>query len=129
MGVASYGRAFGMMDPNCKRPECMFIGPETTAIPGMCTKTPGILAIAEIEALMIEGDIDESYYDRASDSNVLVYNETQWVSFMSKSTMRRRVDYYRSLKFAGFANWAVDLTHWSGDDVEPDEPTTLWGLE
>ncbi|KAL4932909.1 glycoside hydrolase superfamily [Aspergillus undulatus] len=121
VGVASYGRAFGMTDADCTEPECKFKGPETAAIPGMCTRTPGVLAIAEIEALMIEGDINESYYDPASDSNVLVYNDTQWVAFMSKNTMRRRVEYYRSLKFGGFANWAVDLTHWSGDDIEPEK--------
>ncbi|RDW74489.1 uncharacterized protein DSM5745_07151 [Aspergillus mulundensis] len=127
IGVASYGRAFGMVDPDCTKPECRFTGPRTAAIPGMCTRTPGLLAIAEIEALMIEGDINESYYDAASDSNVLVYNETQWVGFMSKSTMRRRVERYRRMNFAGFANWAVDLTHWSGDDVETEE-ASLWGL-
>ncbi|KAL5042360.1 hypothetical protein BDW71DRAFT_211300 [Aspergillus fruticulosus] len=127
IGVASYGRAFGMTDADCIRPECKFTGPQTAAIPGMCTRTPGIIAIAEIEALMIEGDINESFYDPASDSNILVYNDTQWVGFMSKSTMRRRVERYRDMKFAGFANWAVDLTHWSGDDVEVEE-ANLWGL-
>ncbi|KAL4945992.1 hypothetical protein BDV06DRAFT_218701 [Aspergillus oleicola] len=121
VGVASYGRAFEMTDADCSQPECKFKGPEMTAIPGMCTRTPGIIAIAEIEALMIEGDINESYYDPASDSNILIYNDTQWVAFMSKGTMRRRVEYYRSLKFAGYANWAVDLTHWSGDDIEPED--------
>ncbi|KAL4958341.1 glycoside hydrolase superfamily [Aspergillus filifer] len=126
VGVASYGRAFGMVDADCSGPECKFKGPETGAIPGMCTRTPGIIAIAEIEALIIEGDINESYYDPASDSNILIYNDTQWVAFMSKGTMRRRVEYYRNLKFAGFANWAVDLTHWSGDDVEPENPVIWW---
>ncbi|CBF79744.1 hypothetical protein AN7613.2 [Aspergillus nidulans FGSC A4] len=127
IGVASYGRAFGMAEADCIRPECKFTGPRTAAIPGMCTRTPGIIAIAEIEALMIEGDINESFYDPASDSNILVYNDTQWVGFMSKSTMRRRVERYKEMKFAGFANWAVDLTHWSGDDVEVEE-ANLWGL-
>ncbi|KAL4816487.1 glycoside hydrolase superfamily [Aspergillus spinulosporus] len=127
IGVASYGRTFKMADADCIRPECKFTGPQTAAIPGMCTKTPGIIAIAEIEALMIEGDINESFYDPASDSNILVYNDTQWVGFMSKSTMRRRVERYREMNFAGFANWAVDLTHWSGDDIEVEE-ANMWGL-
>ncbi|KAL4806278.1 glycoside hydrolase superfamily [Aspergillus unguis] len=125
VGVASYGRAFGMTDADCTGPECRFVGPQTAATPGVCTNTPGILAIAEIEALILEGDVDESYYDRASDSNILVYNRTQWVAFMSKSTLRRRIEYYQSMDFAGFANWAVDLTHWSGDDPEPEERATI----
>ncbi|KAL4920724.1 glycoside hydrolase superfamily [Aspergillus aurantiobrunneus] len=111
VGVASYGRAFGMTDADCTGPECRFEGPQTAAIPGACTGTPGILAIAEIEALMIEGDINKVYYDPGSDSNILVYNDTQWVAFMSQSTMRRRVEYYRNLNFGGYANWAIDLMH------------------
>ncbi|KAL4782104.1 glycoside hydrolase superfamily [Aspergillus varians] len=121
VGLASYGRVFGMTDADCTTPECKFAGPQTTAIPGVCTRTPGILAIAEIESLIIDGDINVVYYDPDSDSNILVYNETQWVAFMSKNTMRHRVEYYKSMKFAGYANWAVDLTHWNGDDDEPDE--------
>ncbi|OJJ04322.1 hypothetical protein ASPVEDRAFT_54512 [Aspergillus versicolor CBS 583.65] len=116
VGVASYGRAFGMKDADCTGPECKFEGPQSTALPGRCTRTPGIIANAEIEELILQGDINEFFYDAGSDSNILVYNDTQWVAFMSESTMRRRVEYYRSLRFAGYANWAVDLTHWSGDD-------------
>ena len=127
--MASYGRAFGMKDADCTGPECKFEGPQTTALPGRCTRTPGIIANAEIEELIIQGDINESFYDAGSDSNILVYNDTQWVAFMSQSTMRRRVEYYRSLKFAGYANWAVDLTHWSGDDREPEPQRIDFNVE
>ncbi|KAL4885149.1 glycoside hydrolase superfamily [Aspergillus karnatakaensis] len=119
VGVASYGRSFGMTEPGCATPDCTFDGPQTTAMPGVCTQTAGVLANAEIEEIIIEGEFDEWYYDAASDSNVLVYNETQWVAFLGKGTMRRRVDYYKSLGFAGFANWAIDLTRWTGDDGDP----------
>ncbi|KAI9374889.1 glycoside hydrolase superfamily [Aspergillus egyptiacus] len=116
VGVASYGRAFGMSEIGCTRPECTFDGPQTTAIPGPCTRTPGILANAEIERIMSEGDINESYYDAGSDSNILVYNDTQWVSYMNESTMRKRAGYYQSLRFAGYVNWAIDLTEWNEDE-------------
>ncbi|KAL4873983.1 hypothetical protein BDV12DRAFT_205395 [Aspergillus spectabilis] len=120
VGVASYGRSFGMSEPGCVTPECTFDGPQTTALPGICTGTPGVLANAEIEEIIIEGEFDEWYYDSESDSNILVYNETQWVAFLGKGTMRRRVEYYKSLGFAGFANWAIDLTRWTGDDGDPE---------
>ncbi|KAL3475669.1 glycoside hydrolase superfamily [Aspergillus californicus] len=120
VGVASYGRAFGMTKAGCTWPECTFVGPTTAATPGICTRTPGVLANAEIEELIIEGDINESYYDVGSDSNILVYNDTQWVAYMGKYTTKRRIEYYKRLKFGGYANWAVDLTAWSGDDGDPD---------
>ncbi|KAL2843901.1 glycoside hydrolase superfamily [Aspergillus pseudoustus] len=120
VGVASYGRAFGMSEPGCTAPECTFAGPESTALPGPCTGVVGIISNAEIEDIIIEEDINASYYDPGSDSNILVYNDTQWVAYMSKGTLRRRIQYYKDLKFYGFANWAVDLTHWSGDDGDPE---------
>jgi hypothetical protein len=89
-------------------------------MPGICTGTPGVLANAEIEEIIMEGEFDEWYYDSESDSNILVYNETQWVAFLGKGTMRRRVEYYKSLGFAGFANWAIDLMRWTGDDGDPE---------
>ncbi|KAL5332270.1 hypothetical protein BJX70DRAFT_407840 [Aspergillus crustosus] len=119
-GVASYGRSFGMTEPGCATSECTFDGPQTTAMPGVCTQTPGVLANAEIEEIIIEGEFDEWYYDAVSDSNILVYNETQWVAFLGKGTMKRRLDYYKSLGFAGYANWAIDLTRWTGDDGDPE---------
>ncbi|KAL2818187.1 glycoside hydrolase superfamily [Aspergillus cavernicola] len=121
VGVASYGRAFGMSEAGCTWPECTFKGPTSAATPGMCTMTPGILANAEIENLIAEGGINEFYYDAGSDSNILVYNDTQWVAFMNKSTIRGRTEYYKDLKFAGYANWAVDLAYWSGDDGDPGD--------
>ncbi|KAL2799896.1 glycoside hydrolase superfamily [Aspergillus keveii] len=120
VGVASYGRSFTMSEPGCTRPECTFVGPESTALPGPCTGIVGLISNAEIEDLIIEENINESYYDPGSDSNILVYNDTQWIAYMSKGTLRRRIQYYKDLKFYGYANWAVDLTHWSGDDGHPE---------
>jgi hypothetical protein len=109
-----------MSEPGCTGPECTFVGPESTALPGPCTGIVGLISNAEIEDLIIEEDINESYYDPGSDSNILVYNDTQWIAYMSKGTLRRRIQYYKDLKFYGYANWAVDLTHWSGDDGHPE---------
>jgi GH18 family chitinase len=38
VGVSSYGRSFGMMDPSCRGPMCTYAGPTSGALSGSCTK-------------------------------------------------------------------------------------------
>jgi chitinase len=52
VGVASYGRSFGMTDPDYTGHACTYEGPNSTATPGMCTDTAGYLANAEIYDLL-----------------------------------------------------------------------------
>lgn len=44
VGIAGYGRSFGMVDPSCTGPECLFTGPDSTATPGACTDTAGYIS-------------------------------------------------------------------------------------
>jgi GH18 family chitinase len=34
VGVSSYGRSFGMMDPSCRGPMCTYAGPTSGALSG-----------------------------------------------------------------------------------------------
>ncbi|EMT60851.1 Killer toxin subunits alpha/beta [Fusarium odoratissimum] len=43
------------------------------------------------------------------DSDILVYNDTEWVAYMSDSTKKRRISKYQGLNFGGVTDWAVDL--------------------
>lgn len=36
VGISSYGRSFGMTDPTCTGPECLFNGPNSTGVYPMC---------------------------------------------------------------------------------------------
>lgn len=124
VGVPSYARSFGMAEENCTGPNCRFTGTRkhSTATPGRCTQTAGIITNAEImEVLGLEAQ-ETIYYDPGSDSNVVVYNGT-WAAFMDSETMMSRTNYYRSLNFAGTVQWAVDLKEFSGDD---GNPTGAW---
>lgn len=47
-GIASYGRSFGMEDPSCTGPNCLFTGHNSTATPGDCTDTVGYISQAEL---------------------------------------------------------------------------------
>lgn len=77
VGESSYGRSFKMAKAGCKGPECTFLGDRNTspAAKGVCTDTAGYISKAEIDDIIAfkDGKID-SYYDEASDSEILVYN-------------------------------------------------------
>ncbi|KAJ5607977.1 class V chitinase [Penicillium hordei] len=67
--LASYGRSFGMVDPACFGLECKFTGPDSTAMPGRCTRTPGYIANADIQE-WLQGDQNiTTYFDEVSRSN------------------------------------------------------------
>jgi chitinase len=52
--------------------------------------------------------------------DILVYNNDEWVAYMSENIKKSRTDYYRSLNFGGVSDWAVDL--WN-DGLRPEDPS------
>ncbi|KAF9894646.1 hypothetical protein FE257_006534 [Aspergillus nanangensis] len=121
VGVPSYGRSFGMADKDCTDPSCHFTGSRdhSNAAPGRCTKTPGIIANAEIYEILTLEEQDKVYYDGSSDSNIIVWNNT-WAAFMDSDTLISRTNYYKKLQFAGTVDWAADLKQFTGDDGNRD---------
>ncbi|KAL4799251.1 hypothetical protein BDV19DRAFT_385501 [Aspergillus venezuelensis] len=109
VGLASYGRSFKMTEAGCTGPMCRFVGPDSGAAKGMCTNTAGYIADAEIYRILDEDDTAETFYDKSSDSNILVYGSTEWVAYMDDDTRTSRTDYYKDLNMAGTTDWAVDL--------------------
>lgn len=106
VGISSYGRSFGMIDPSCTGPECLFSGPDSGATPGPCTDTAGYLADAEIYQYIQQGA--QTYYDEESDSDVAVFN-SNWVAYMNQTTKNGRINLYEGFNFAGTVEWAMDL--------------------
>ncbi|KAL2120204.1 hypothetical protein VTJ04DRAFT_4230 [Mycothermus thermophilus] len=118
VGTAGYGRSFKMVDPNCTGPNCRFTGPNSTADEGPCTRTAGYIAQAELEALMSGGAATShlarrgpvlTWHDDDSDSDIMVYGNGTWVSYMSAATKASRISRYANYGFAGTVEWAVDL--------------------
>ncbi|KAH6605499.1 hypothetical protein Trco_004652 [Trichoderma cornu-damae] len=126
VGISSYGRSFGMADPSCTGPLCRFdgtvsngAGAGSTAEPGRCTNTAGYISNAELNEKLILGESAHTWYDKDSDSNLMVYDGNNWVAYMDKDTRQSRTDYYQSLNFAGTIDWAVDLLTFTADDGQP----------
>ncbi|KAH6631034.1 hypothetical protein B0J18DRAFT_379787 [Chaetomium sp. MPI-SDFR-AT-0129] len=113
VGVTSYGRSFQMADPGCWGPNCKFTGDRlnSDATKGRCTGTAGYIADAETDEIMADGGsrVVTSFIDATSNSNILVYDNNQWVSYMSFGIKKIRTSLYASWGMGGTTDWASDL--------------------
>ena len=109
VGVASYGRSFKMEQAGCYREGCKFTGSArvSNAFKGRCTDTGGYISNAEIKEIIDTGKINQKY--TSAGSNVLVFNDTEWVSYMDDEMKASRSKFYDGYNFAGTTEWAVDL--------------------
>lgn len=109
VGVTSYGRSFQMTEAGCFIEMCTYTGPTSGAYPGICTNTSGYLGNAEIDYMNATMENTFSYMDEDSYSNILVFDDTQWVSFMDDTNKAVRTLFYEGLNFGGTSDWAIDL--------------------
>lgn len=115
VGVASYGRSFKMAAAGCDGPDCKFTGTNSIsdAAKGRCTATKGYIANAELAEIIESGRVTRQW--EAAGSNLLVYDDTEWVAYMDEDLKSMRAAFYDSYNFAGTTDWAVDLQKfWGG---------------
>ncbi|KAL4879073.1 hypothetical protein BJY04DRAFT_229417 [Aspergillus karnatakaensis] len=112
VGVTSYGRSFKMAEAGCWGPECLFTGDRlnSNAKKGKCTGTAGYLADAEIEEILADPSrVVAKFVDSSSNSDILVYDDNEWVGYMSPATKRTRAKMYSAWGLGGTTDWATDL--------------------
>lgn len=125
VGVSSYGRSFKMAQAGCTGPMCTFTANadnSSQAEPGECTATAGYISNAEINNI-VNANVStgvKAWYDSKTDSNYAVWEDTQWVSYMSDDVKASRKKRWQGLNFAGTIDWAVDLAEFTGDDGAED---------
>ncbi|GLI79232.1 glucan endo-1,3-alpha-glucosidase agn1 [Penicillium ochrochloron] len=114
MGLPLYGRSFKLVEAGCTGPDCHFTGPLSGATPGICTDTAGYISNYEIFNWLsqdqnsdIYGNISISQYEDEGD--VFIFNETDWISWLSPESYVSRREWGDSLNFGGTSDWAVDL--------------------
>ncbi|KAL4935175.1 hypothetical protein BDV06DRAFT_234584 [Aspergillus oleicola] len=125
VGVTSYGRSFKMAEAGCWGPNCQFTGDRlnSDAKKGVCTGTSGYIADAEIAEILADSSrVTQHFVDTSSNSDILVYDETEWVGYMSASTKKSRTALYATWGLGGTSDWATDLQEYH--DVPP--PATSW---
>lgn len=115
VGVSSYGRSFEMTSAGCWTEQCTFTGPDSEAYPGPCTDTAGYISDYEIGLILDQNPSAQALWDDVSYSNIVVFNDTQWVAYMNNSNKAVRLALYPDLTFLGTADWAVDLRSETGD--------------
>ncbi|KAI8252718.1 hypothetical protein K4K58_007656 [Colletotrichum sp. SAR11_239] len=77
--------------------------------------TAGCIADAEIKEIISSGGskrqnrVVTHFLDASSHSDILVYDNNQWVGYMSESTKAARVKLSAGLGMAGTTDWASDL--------------------
>lgn len=121
VGISSYGRSFRMTKPGCTGPMCTFTGKASGATKGVCTDTAGYISNAEIKVLWKSGLHNAKYtFDKDSLSNIFVYDDVQWVSWMDDTQKAVRVNLYEQMNFGGTSDWAIDLQ----TDVTSGDGTT-----
>ncbi|KAL1969872.1 hypothetical protein VTN77DRAFT_7381 [Rasamsonia byssochlamydoides] len=104
VGVTSYGCLFQMTTAGCYTELCTFTGPSSGAYPGPCTDTAGYLANAEINYINATLGSTISYIDLNSYSNILVYDDMQWVGYMDDNIKAVQTNLYEGLNFSGTTN-------------------------
>ncbi|KAL4899490.1 hypothetical protein BDW74DRAFT_171529 [Aspergillus multicolor] len=115
VGVTSYGRSFKMASADCWGPTCQFTGDRlnSNAKKGRCTGTGGYIADAEIAEILADSSrVNRHFVDSSSNSDVLVYDDTEWVGYMSAATKATRTTLYRAWGLGGTTDWASDLQEW-----------------
>lgn len=112
VGVTSYGRSFAMAQPGCYANNCFYTGGplDSQAKKGKCTETAGYIANAEIDEILKDPSrVNQNFVDRNSNSNILVYDNIQWVSYMDDKVKASRVGNYKAYSMGGTSDWAIDL--------------------
>ncbi|QGA18027.1 hypothetical protein EYB26_005705 [Talaromyces marneffei] len=111
VGMPLYGRSFQMSAAGCYNEMCTYTGPESGAFPGACTNTAGYISNWEINQIMSgsqwSSTVEEYFTPVAGD--ILVYDWTQWVSWMKPTTYNERSAIAQALSFGGVCDWAIDL--------------------
>lgn len=91
-----------------------YTGPDSGAFPGRCTETPGYISDFEIGKILRTNPTAQELWDPDSYSDIVVFNDTQWVAYMKRDNKKTRESLYPTLNFLGTADWAVDLQSDSG---------------
>ncbi|PTB66103.1 glycoside hydrolase family 18 protein [Trichoderma citrinoviride] len=120
VGESSYGRSFKMAKAGCTGPLCKFTGAngKSEAAAGRCTNARGYLANAEINEIISKSKgHPKTWYDKDSASDYLVYNDVEWVAYMSDKTKESRREKWKGLNFRGTVDWAVDLQEFNVTDT------------
>jgi chitinase len=113
-GMALYGHSFVMSDPGCSTPVCTFVNgntPAGTPEAGACLLATTTLSLTEIYAIANQVSKSPSITTVTDDlSDILIYDSTQWVTFVGPANYRARQSYYLANGYLGISDYVRDLS-------------------
>ncbi|KAM3514158.1 hypothetical protein MY11210_002149 [Beauveria gryllotalpidicola] len=98
--------------------QCTYTGPESGAYKGRYTGTAGYISDFEINEILAHSPSAQTHLDPGSYSDIVVFNNTQWVAHMSPQNKAFHKLLYKGMNFLGTADWAVDLQSQSGEESD-----------
>ncbi|KAG5913016.1 hypothetical protein E4U42_001573, partial [Claviceps africana] len=117
--VPSYGQSFKLEDRGCPDPPCRLKGKIDEASKnttrGLCTNISGIMSNAEIDALSTSSS-SMSWYDKESQTQILLYDNDNWVSFLIPPDVDHRKRVAKNNNLGGVADF-VDLDSFHDSEV------------
>lgn len=66
--------------------------------------------------------VTESFVDPSSNSDILIYDGTEYVSYMRPAIKAKRAILYSSWGLGGLTDWATDLQDYN----DPPHPAKIW---
>ncbi|KAI1852620.1 hypothetical protein JX266_002161 [Neoarthrinium moseri] len=132
VGMPLYGRSFKMAEKGCTGPDCTFLGDRlnSQAAKGVCTDTAGYISNVEIRGIQNSNSNTDLYGERSvkeyqDEGDIIVYDDTEWVSWLKPTNYLLRAAGYLGGNFGGTSDWAIDLEFdfkdgGKGDDHEPE---------
>jgi chitinase len=92
-----------------------------TAAQGECTLTSGYISNYEISQIIANPAKNAQQYSDGVGGDILVYDSTQWVSWLTPATYANRLSDITGMNFAGTSDWAIDLNS-AGDGAGNSGP-------
>ncbi|RFU79626.1 glycoside hydrolase, superfamily [Trichoderma arundinaceum] len=90
-----------------------------------CLRGHGYISNAEIQEILANSSrLNQNFIDLASSTNILIYDDTQWVGWMSNGIKASRAALYKGLAMGGTADWATDLQEFNN----PPFIVSSWGV-
>ena len=103
VGESSYGRSFKMAKAGCTGPDCLFLGDRNNSLaaPGICTGQAGYIANGELDRIGRSRSGVLKFHDGPSNTDIMVYNQTEWLAYMSSITKETRRKFWQGKNFGG----------------------------
>nr|WOF72299.1 chitin-binding protein [Saccharomycopsis crataegensis] len=116
-GLANYARTYKVGTTNCiEGPICGFTGPESGAVAGDITNTPGIMSEEELGSIP-SSDIIKTWINNTADCTYMLYYTDNWAAWSNDSQRDDLSSWFEGMGMGGTSLWA---TNYQNDDYYED---------